>query len=85
MTDFDQKAKENFADHQKILQTIFFIEPMTERLFMIVKPTISFIIFWDFSMFYQICLSPQVKQCVIITYKLLLMEYTSCLTSYRRT
>ena len=45
MTDFDQKAKENFADHQKILQTIFFIEPMTERLFMIVKPTISFIIF----------------------------------------
>ena len=26
-------------------------------------------IFWDFSMFYQILLSPQVKRCVIITYK----------------
>ena len=26
---------------------------------------IIFIIFWDFSMFYQIFLSPQVKQCAI--------------------
>ena len=31
--------------------------------------TISFIIFWDFSMFYQIFLSPQVKRWAIITYK----------------
>ena len=31
--------------------------------------TIIFIIFWDFSMFYQIFLSPQVKRCPIITYK----------------
>ena len=31
--------------------------------------TISFIIFWDFSMFYQIFLSPQVKRWTIITYK----------------
>ena len=31
--------------------------------------TISFIIFWDFSMFYQIFLSPQVKWWAIITYK----------------
>ena len=30
---------------------------------------ISFIIFWDFSMFYQIFLLPQVKRCAIITYK----------------
>ena len=30
---------------------------------------ISFIIFCDFSMFYQIFLSPQVKQWKIITYK----------------
>ena len=30
--------------------------------------TISFIILWDFSMFYEIFLSPQVKQCAIITY-----------------
>ena len=33
------------------------------------KPTISFIIFRDFSMFYQIFLSPQVNQWAIITYK----------------
>ena len=32
-------------------------------------PTIIFVIFWDFSMFYQIFLSPQVKRCVIIIYK----------------
>ena len=31
--------------------------------------TIIFIMFWDFLMFYQTFLSPQVKQCVIITYK----------------
>ena len=32
-------------------------------------PTISFIIFWDFSMFYQIFLWLQVKRWAIITYK----------------
>ena len=31
--------------------------------------TIIFIILWDFLMFYQIFLSPQVKRCTIITYK----------------
>ena len=31
--------------------------------------TISFKIFWDFLMFYQIFLSPQVKRWAIITYK----------------
>ena len=31
--------------------------------------TINFIIFWDFSTFYQTFLSPQVKQWAIITYK----------------
>ena len=31
--------------------------------------TISFITFWDFSMFYQIFISPQVKRWTIITYK----------------
>ena len=30
---------------------------------------ISFIKFWDFSMFYQIFLSPQVKRVAIIAYK----------------
>ena len=34
-----------------------------------IEPAISFIIFWDFSMFYQIFLSPQVKRCAIITYE----------------
>ena len=33
------------------------------------RTTISFIIFWDFSMFYQIFLSPHVKRWAIITYK----------------
>ena len=33
------------------------------------KPAIIFIIFWDFLMFYQIFLSPQVKRCAIITHK----------------
>ena len=31
--------------------------------------TIILMIFWDFLMFYQILFSPQVKRCVIITYK----------------
>ena len=31
--------------------------------------TIIFIVFWDFLMFYQIFLSPQVKRCTIIVYK----------------
>ena len=33
------------------------------------QPTIRFIIFWDFSMFYQIFHSPQVKRLAIITCK----------------
>ena len=31
--------------------------------------TISFIIFWDFLIFYQFFFSPQMKRCAIITYK----------------
>ena len=33
------------------------------------KATIIFMIFWDFLMFYQIFILPQVKRYVIITYK----------------
>ena len=33
------------------------------------QPTVSFIIFWDFSMFYQIFPSSQLKRWAIITYK----------------
>ena len=31
--------------------------------------------FWDFSMFYQISLSPQVKRCSIITYEYGIYEF----------
>ena len=31
--------------------------------------TIIFITFWDFLMFYQIFISPQVRRCATITYK----------------
>ena len=37
---------------------------------MLQNATISFIIFWDFSMFYQIFLSAQVKRWAIITHEL---------------
>ena len=33
------------------------------------RPTISFMIVWDFRMFNQIFFSPQVKQLVIVAYK----------------
>ena len=35
----------------------------------LVGTTISFMIFWNFSIFYQIFLQPQVKWWAIITYK----------------
>ena len=46
------------------IYTVFVIKP---TLFF--ETAIIFIIFWDFLMFYQIFLSPQVKLCAIITYK----------------
>ena len=42
--------------------------------------TIIFIIFWEFLLFHQICLSPQTKQNVIIS-----NEHGICLTSCRTT
>ena len=50
----------------------------TENSYMTYQATITFIIFWDFSMFYQIFLSAQVKRCVLTTYK---HGIRSCLTS----
>ena len=44
-------------------------EMLMQELHKPVYAIIIFIIFWDFSMFYQIFLSPQVKQCAIITNK----------------
>ena len=41
-----------------------------------VTATISFTIIWDFSMFFQILFSPQVKPCVIIFYKDNIYELT---------
>ena len=46
------------------------------------RPTIMFIIFWDFLILEQIFLSPSVHQSVIINNKL---AYTSSLTSYQTT
>ena len=43
--------------------------PNSGITFKISLATISFIMFWDFSMFCQIFLSPQVKPWAIITYK----------------
>ena len=37
-------------------------------LFVKIGATVSFIGFWDFLIFYQIFLSPQVKRCAIIPY-----------------
>ena len=36
---------------------------------MFLKPAATFIILWDFLMFYEIFYSPQVKGCAFITYK----------------
>ena len=42
----------------------------------IIQPNISFTIFWDFSMSYEIFLSPLVKRKPIITYKHATYELT---------
>ena len=44
-------------------------EVMSVRIYAQYAPTIIFIIFLDFLMFYQVFFSPQVKRCGIITYK----------------
>ena len=45
------------------------IEKQNQYLDYLNDPTIIFIVFWDFLVFYQIFLSPQAKRCSIITYK----------------
>ena len=47
-------------------------------------PTIIFIIFWDFLMFYQIVFSPEVKRCAIITYKYGIYEFSHELPNHLR-
>ena len=46
-----------------------------------IEAVIISIIFWDFLMFYQIVLSPQVKRCVIVTYKYGIYEFPDELPS----
>ena len=48
------------------------------------QATICFILFWDFSMFYQIFLSSQLKGCGIITYKHGIFELPHELPNYLR-
>ena len=47
-------------------------------------PTIIFIIFWGFLMFYEFFLSPQVKRCAIITYKHDIYEFPHELPNKKR-
>ena len=70
------RYSENYRSDQKLYS--LFSSDLVPNFF--IRSTISFIIFWDFSMFYQIFLSPQVKR-----WRLLLINvvYTSCLTSCR--
>ena len=49
-----------------VVITNFFFNRFTQKK---ILETITFIILWDFFMFYQIFLSRQVRRCAIITYK----------------
>ena len=51
------------------LSNLMFLKRLSRQLILICGTAISCIIFWDFPMFYQIFLSPQVKRWAIITYK----------------
>ena len=53
----------------RILNAIDFIKKRK-----LAMATTTFIIFWDFLIFYQIFLSPQVKRCGFFTYKLVICE-----------
>ena len=51
------------------LSNLMFLKRLSRQLILICGTAISCIIFWDFPMFYQIFLSPQVKRWAIISYK----------------
>ena len=55
---------QNFTEEKKEKKASVFRPSVFIKL-----PAISFIIFWDFPMFYQIFLLPQVKRWATITYK----------------
>ena len=57
-------GREKLKRQLSLSPTVLWIVNVCEK-----KPTISFTKFWDFLMFYQIFLSPQVTRCAIITCK----------------
>ena len=54
---------------------LHFYKDCDHQIWQVSTSTIIFTIFWDFLMFCQIFLSPQVKRCVISTYKHELYSY----------
>ena len=60
---------QDYVNSLLVLGTMNFNSPLVKHRFPSQKSTIICIIFWDFLMFYQIFLSPQVKQCAIINYE----------------
>ena len=62
-----QKFSETWESDFKILFDIFLISVSFRDINL--RPTILVIIFWDFLIFYQIFLSPQVKRIAIINNK----------------
>ena len=82
LLELPQNSQENTCDQQ--YNTLFALKSLTLQLNTALGGTvaayeslwipfliaaISFIIFWDFSMYYQIFLSPQMKRWAVITYK----------------
>ena len=72
----DEKSYKNILIYDISNKTLIGAKPFCIRFYIVdvfigvySRPTIISTVFWDFLMFYQIFLSPQVKQCAIITYK----------------
>ena len=65
----------------RLLYHFFILQEHFNSIWSISTVTIKLIIFWDFLMLEQIFFSPQAKQSVIISNKLV---YTSCITSCKR-
>ena len=61
---FRKKVLNSHYSSKVLFTSLYFLRTFT----FLERATINFI-FWDFLMFYQILLSPQMKRCAIITYK----------------
>ena len=72
---FSCRALHLYVVHQMFIEVSLFqgncsaLCAYTLILTFVAISAVSFIIFWEYSMFYQIFLSPQVKRWTIITYK----------------